>query len=390
MFMVVVLIASGASGNRFNDEAPQVHVFYYLWYAAKDGKYIHWDHSVLPHWDTRVREKYRDMENKRYNPPEELHSVYYPLLGPYSSADEKTVDQHFAWMKQYEIDAAVLSWTGRQVLSDTQGVKTDDVFPFAIAAAQRYNIKIAVHLEPYHGRSPKSIKEDIRYLKERYGDSLIYKNGLPLIYIYDAYHSSSEEWHQLLCHDGNATIRNDPTTDVYALATILERNELFHLAECFDGIYTYFATDGFTFGATSENWAYLKQFAHQKNKILSISLGPGYNDTKIRPWNSIATRDRRQGAYFQAQLNKAIAADPDIISITSFNEWGEGTQIEPAQPYPHHLPGYDFLLKEEKDHQEAVSNNDPFLYLELLRKAKRSWKEQRRRLFLRTNLRDEV
>ena len=26
----------------------------------------------------------------------------------------------------------------------------------------------------------------------------------------------------------------------------------------------------------------------------------------------------------------AVEAKPDIISITSYNEWGEGTQIEPA------------------------------------------------------------
>jgi len=29
-------------------------------------------------------------------------------------------------------------------------------------------------------------------------------------------------------------------------------------------------------------------------------------------------------------FQKAIDAKPDIISITTFNEWGEGTQIEPA------------------------------------------------------------
>jgi hypothetical protein len=33
----------------------------------------------------------------------------------------------------------------------------------------------------------------------------------------------------------------------------------------------------------------------------------------------------------------AINTNPDFIGITSFNEWHEGTQIEPAIPkkYPH-------------------------------------------------------
>ena len=32
-------------------------------------------------------------------------------------------------------------------------------------------------------------------------------------------------------------------------------------------------------------------------------------------------------------FNDAIEANPDYISVTSYNEWGEGTQIEPAVPH---------------------------------------------------------
>ena len=30
---------------------------------------------------------------------------------------------------------------------------------------------------------------------------------------------------------------------------------------------------------------------------------------------------------------QAVAAEPDLVTITSWNEWGEGTQIEPAQAF---------------------------------------------------------
>jgi hypothetical protein len=38
----------------------------------------------------------------------------------------------------------------------------------------------------------------------------------------------------------------------------------------------------------------------------------------------------------------AIIARPDLITITSFNEWHEGTQIEPAAP-PARRAGYLYL-----------------------------------------------
>jgi hypothetical protein len=37
-----------------------VGVFYYVWYGAPetDGAYMHWNHSVLPHWNAQVQAKH--------------------------------------------------------------------------------------------------------------------------------------------------------------------------------------------------------------------------------------------------------------------------------------------------------------------------------------------
>lgn len=63
------------------------------------------------------------------------------------------------------------------------------------------------------------------------------------------------------------------------------------------------------------------------------SVGPGYDDTRIRPWNGSNKRSREAGAYYRQMWSDAIHIDTDIITITSYNEWGEGTQIEPAVPF---------------------------------------------------------
>ncbi len=98
------------------------------------------------------------------------------------------------------------------------------------------------------------------------------------------------------------------------------------------GFYTYFATDGFTYGSSNDNWKTLSAFANENNLIFIPCAGPGYADLRIRPWNTANQRSRENGEYYRRMLNSALDAAPPFVGITSFNEWHEGTQIEPAVP----------------------------------------------------------
>ena len=42
---------------------------------------------------------------------------------------------------------------------------------------------------------------------------------------------------------------------------------------------------------------------------------------------------RRDGALYQEEWQGAIASNPEWVTITSYNEWYEGTQIEPGVSY---------------------------------------------------------
>jgi hypothetical protein len=53
-----------------------------------------------------------------------------------------------------------------------------------------------------------------------------------------------------------------------------------------------------------------------------------------------APSSRRNGQTYDNLWAAALAAIPDIVTITSFNEWGEGTEIEPAVPR-HGYRSYD-------------------------------------------------
>ena len=62
------------------------------------------------------------------------------------------------------------------------------------------------------------------------------------------------------------------------------------------------------------------------------SVGPGYIDTRVRAWNGQTTRHRRKGEYYKLAWRTATSLLPKFVSITSFNEWHEGTQIETSIP----------------------------------------------------------
>ena len=79
-----------------------VHAFYYPWYGnpENDGKYIHWNHEYIQHWNKNQASKWRSGQHK---PPYDIGSNYYPSLGAYSSSDPDVVDRHMAMMHYAKI-----------------------------------------------------------------------------------------------------------------------------------------------------------------------------------------------------------------------------------------------------------------------------------------------
>lgn len=84
-----IMTNSGPDGTIFYD----VHIFYYAWYGnpSMDGKYIHWDHILVPHWDSKIASSY---PRGRHVPPEDIGSSFYPELNPYSSRDPDVLESH--------------------------------------------------------------------------------------------------------------------------------------------------------------------------------------------------------------------------------------------------------------------------------------------------------
>jgi uncharacterized protein YraI len=67
-------------------------------------------------------------------------------------------------------------------------------------------------------------------------------------------------------------------------------------------------------------------------KLWVATVMPGYDDTRIRGGGGFA-RGRDGGAYFAQSWQAAINSSPNWIVVNSFNEWPEGSYIEPSAAY---------------------------------------------------------
>ncbi|XP_044129546.1 glycoprotein endo-alpha-1,2-mannosidase [Bufo gargarizans] len=347
------------------------HVFYYTWYGnpSFDGKYIHWNHEKLKHWDAKIASNY---PTGKHNPPEDIGSNFYPELGLYSSRDPSILEAHMKQMRSAAIGVISLSWYPPQT-SDDSGIPAENLVPTVLDIAQKYSLKVTFHIEPYRNRDDRSLHDDVIYIIDKYGEHpAFYKyktrtgRSLPMFYIYDSYITPPDAWAKLFTASGSHSIRNTKYDGIFVALLVEEKHKFDIQRSGFDGIYTYFATNGFTYGSSHQHWQSLKDFCDSNNLIFIPSVGPGYIDTSIRPWNFKNTRNRINGKYYETALNAALLVRPSIISITSFNEWHEGTQIEAAVPKKNAEMKYENYLPHK-----------PNMYLELTRKwAEKYMKEK--------------
>jgi len=324
--------------------------FYYAWYAtlAVDGEWQHWNHPFMPHWREEVARRYPKYQHA---PPEDIGSTYYPQLGPYSSRDPEVLRRHMQMARQARIGVFCVSWWGRH--GDSHGVPTD--MPPIMAAAAEHGIKIIFHIEPYEGRTAASVAQDVVAITKQWGTHPAFyrdhtRGNRPFFFVYDSYQILPSEWAKSLL-EGKVSMRGGGDSVMIGLWAEEQHGRELHAAG-FDGAYNYFAANTFSHGSRWENWRQMQNWAEDYGMFFIPSVGPGYDDLKVRPWNAENMKQRRAGGYYNDAWRSAMSAIATThssslrayVSVTSFNEWHEGTQIEAAVPKEFFYP-----LKKAKD-----------------------------------------
>lgn len=301
------------AGRQGGEVSRRVMTFYYPWYGTADGpggagRTMHWG---------RI-----DAAGK-----EIAASTNYPALGAYDSHDSKLIDQHCRWARHAGIDTFIVSWWGHDSYSDRAMEKILD-------RCRRHGLKACIYYEAVpRPRTPQAAADDIVKVLNKYSSHAAYLKvgGRGVVFVY-----------------GRALGQLGLTGWFEAIRLINERYDpgvaaigdkfSFGCARVFDGVHTY-NTAGSLRGAkpvelrkwaggTYRSWV---QLADEAGRTSTLTVIPGYDDTKIRK-PGLAVK-RYGGELYRVQWEEAIKADPHWILITSFNEWHEGSEIEPSAEY---------------------------------------------------------
>jgi glycoprotein endo-alpha-1,2-mannosidase len=257
---------------------PRIAIFYYPWFgtAARDGAYQHWQQGG-------------------HVPPVDVASNFYPARGAYSSSSERVLAAQMREIAGAGVGEVVSSWWGWGSIEDLR-------LPSVIRAAARVGLTVAVHIEPYPGRSPATVAADIARLRML---------GITDFYVYRPGDFPAAAW--AVVNEGLVGVRIFAQTSLPGFAA----------AAHFTGLYTY---DVLMYGPSS--FGRICAEAHQLQLLCAPSVGPGYRATAAT--GDLRVRPRLDGATYDRMWGAAIAAGADQVTITSYNEWNEGTQIEPA------------------------------------------------------------
>lgn len=263
-------------------------------------------------------------------PPNNFAGQLFPQLGLYSSHDLSVLRHHCSMLYSIGVDSIILQWYGEDHTDekevDENAGYTDTTLSLLLKAANEFHLKILVQIPIYERRSNTSLYEDILYLNTKYFDHPAYLriDDKPAVIIYDPHTISN-------LYMAVNQLAEQNNISCYLIASVVEK---YHVAvaveDGFDAIFTYFASEGVSWCSNISNWKALKRDCKARNITFIPAVGPGYNDEKIERWKRTNERSREAGAYYDRMWKAAVKVKTPYVVINSFNNWLEGTEIEPA------------------------------------------------------------
>jgi hypothetical protein len=322
-----------ATSTNTRAAAKEVMVYYMPWYSARprsDNWGWHW---TMGHFNP----DHINAAGER-----EIASWYYPLIGPYDSSDPAVLEYHVLLMKLAGVDGVIVDWYGSANYLDyaVNNEATFKLFEFTRKAGLKFCICYedqtiqhmldGHYLEPDHAIS--EAQQEMLSLQTNFfrDPSYLRLNGRPVLLNFGPQHfMASSNWESIF---SVLQETNHP-------AFFTEDNRLAISTGAFNWPPMWMSqapgTGGVLSGAGLKN--YLAEFERK------AAGWPAFISSAFSRFHDIYQRagvrnywgylGDRQGETFRETLSRSMTNSAPIVQIVTWNDFGEGTMVEPTREY---------------------------------------------------------
>jgi len=314
-------------------QRPLLMAHYMPWYQASPVSDVWGWHWTMEHFNPA---------NQDENGRRDIASHYTPLTGPYDSSDAAILEYQVLLMKLSGIDGVIVDWYGIEDFWDYGVINesTQELFEMVKKAGLLFAIcyedqTVRLMVENKHiavGDVYTHGQDVMRYLDASwFGDDAYLKYaGQPLLFLFGPqYFMNAADWDKLLSvlDTAPALVTLDKHTESAGVASFLWPP----MWASKNGVLTQEALESYLTGfyGKAERWEYLVAGAFPGFQDIYEEAGVG---------SSYGYLDPQSGETFRLTLEMAVAQNPDLIQLITWNDYGEGTIIEPTVEF-----GYQYL-----------------------------------------------
>ena len=306
----------------------KIYMHYMTWFETNES-------SGNGQWGYHWTMANKNPNNIDGNGRREIAAHYYPLIGPYHSGNKEVIENHLLLMKYAGVDGLLIDWYGTYNVNDYAMIKENT--EQLIAMLDKVGLEYAIVYEDRFlnnvvnaGLAPTitgAAKTDMNYLQSNYFNdaNYIHINNQPLLLNFGPITlTTPAQWTSVF-----SSLNPKPTF----LTLWNESNEAG-------------ANAAGEFAWVYQNSTHLTSFYNNNLPNLSVAMGsayPGFNDFYVQGGGGAAigwTINHNNGATLNETLNLAQNAGVNYLQLITWNDFGEGTMIEPTVEF-----GYSYVEK---------------------------------------------
>lgn len=323
-----IILDSPPAVNVSKTNSTKVLMHYMPWFetnSSNDGKWgQHW--TMI----TKDPNLIVDGAGKR-----QIASHYYPLIGPYHSGDPEVIEYHLLLMKYSGVDATVIDWYGIHYIYDYK-INFDNSDQF-IKRTKEIGMDFGIVYEPYITSNVENVTgqnkslaaiDDVKFLKNNYFNQTNYlKINNETAFLAFGNNFTGTEWNSIFSFSGVSP-------------------RMYFLQYLTNSIATLNPSPGEFFWVNSSDSSGQSNWNSNFKGTKISGAYPGFKDYYVQGgWtnNHLNWEIEVSAITLRDRLNLIKNLNSNVVQIQTFNDFGEGTMMEPTVEF-----GFTFLNELQK------------------------------------------